>query len=86
MYARLRAAPRWLEKMMCDAMDTVIDRRGPSFAARPPGGGITTRDCVSHARQRLHAPHRVRGDHHVRFERVESIGQSFGNLKSLRMV
>ncbi len=45
-YARLRAAPRWLEKIMCDAMDAVIDRRGPSFAARPPGGGITTRDCT----------------------------------------
>ena len=45
-YTRLRAAPRWLEKIMCGAMDAVIDRRGASFAARPPGGGITTRDCT----------------------------------------
>tara|TARA_B110000008_G_scaffold261883_1_gene283645 strand:+ start:5248 stop:6672 length:1425 start_codon:yes stop_codon:yes gene_type:complete len=45
-YARVRAAPRWLEGRLHDAMDRIIDARGDTLACKPLGGGITTRDCT----------------------------------------
>lgn len=45
-YARVRAAPKWLEKNITRAMDSIFERRGEALRVSPPGGGVTSRDCT----------------------------------------
>lgn len=45
-YVRVRATPKKLERTLFDALDEMAKRRGEQFACKPPGGGVSSRDCT----------------------------------------
>ena len=45
-YVRVRAAPKDLADKVDVALTSILSRRGDAFAARPPGRGVSSRQCT----------------------------------------